>query len=447
MSNQVSNLTRKKNKVWIIFQGEKGKEIVDSFSGKFHKFGNKYDTHFHLTSFHPDTTEASIYSRVQQDAVECDAAIAIIADDDRHASVAGNLWFEIGLWLAQKPASRLIICKKGNVNLEEKHEQLISDIHGKPAPSFIDNEKIWTHIFEFVINLNPQNCNLSIPYSKVNDIFNRNGSPMWISKETYHCGSNNNEVCGFREQSLEFSAELLRMGKVNHERELLALIISKIACFSGVFRSVIENPNVPENQFAEHLAQTSRNKMHQETLNKLSDALDEVKEFGNDLIRASEHYPKNYKPLDRVSEFLTFRIETCLELFEEIKLIKNISESKDEIESLFTCEIKNFIEFVKKYGGNQYLFKKEVQKTEVFYLIQDINTNCELMAKLLNALGNIYFNKCSKILKDGFEQMNEPKIFSTRIKQIISDLPHNDPNEKHQSIWHESIISSKGAVK
>lgn len=435
MSDQVTIPAQTQSKVWIIFQGDEGKDIVKDLSDEFLKCSNEKNIIFHCTSFHPDNAEGSVYKRVQQDAAECNAAIAIIANDLRGASTAGNLWFEIGLWLAQRPSDRLIICKKENVTLDSKHNELITDINGKVVPSFTNNETLWNHIFKFVttLDLKPKKNNQSTQYNKIDDIYNKNKSSMWLTGHSYHCHSKNNQVCSFREQSFEFSAELLRMGKVNRERELLALIISRIATYSGMYRTEKEecdNKNIP-------FKLTNKRRKILKNLNK---SLVKIIDF--DAKINSPHYSDQREPLERVSMFLTYRLETCCNLFEEFRKRDEVYESEDELKTLVTRGIKTFIDFVKCYGDHRQLLIDYAEQDTFCNEIRELSYDSEKMAKFLYALGDIYYTKCSKVLNGGIKQMIEPDIFRIRIQEMISALPHNDLNEHHQSNWHSSIISS-----
>lgn len=55
---------------------------------------------------------------------ECHAAIALLTPDPRPASEAGNLWYEIGYWLARKSSDTIII-----LQIDDAHQLLLAEGH------------------------------------------------------------------------------------------------------------------------------------------------------------------------------------------------------------------------------------------------------------------------------------------------------------------------------
>lgn len=78
---------------------------------------------------HVGTVDDSYLALVRTQTQSCDAAFAVLAlDADRAASEAGNLWFEIGWWLATRPANRLGIARVGPKS--DRRIAVISNLNG-----------------------------------------------------------------------------------------------------------------------------------------------------------------------------------------------------------------------------------------------------------------------------------------------------------------------------
>lgn len=83
----------------------------------------------------------------------CDAAIAILADDLRPASTAGNLWFEVGLWLGLKsPDTIMLLDYSPRCNGGEEIRAL-SALQGSVIPIYELSSELTTHLYRFTVKL------------------------------------------------------------------------------------------------------------------------------------------------------------------------------------------------------------------------------------------------------------------------------------------------------
>jgi hypothetical protein len=103
-------------KVLIIYQGKKANvpkpyraHLVEYISTKHQSVTVK------KLDDGQNSFETNYYDKFIEMVRECDAAIALITKDIRHASGAGNAWLEIGLWCGKKSAQNLLLLVDNNV--------------------------------------------------------------------------------------------------------------------------------------------------------------------------------------------------------------------------------------------------------------------------------------------------------------------------------------------
>ena len=413
-------------KVWLIYQGRTGKQLIDSMAARFWKAGgpDKQFAYFHKSSFHPNNADGSVYQRVLDDAATCDAAIAVICKDTRHASKAGNLWLEVGLWLARRPAANLLICQYGEVSVSQGQLDLISDLGGKVVPHVDNEDKLWSCFLEHVTKVSNSS---SVPEAigariKIKDIFGvKQSSDRWLTDELYLCPNKRTDQCKFRERSLEFAAELLRMGRVNRERTMLEVYLDRVATQATEFIQLEEAGS--------ELAYSSR----LVCLQKLQKAVADLHSYAeNELARASNPYDEEYPPLRRLQKYLQYRLDSCGRLLNELKT----DENQDSLVSLRNQDTIDFIRWLETYEKEHLAFRQDPKAHGSFTKnTADAAFVAGRMASLLRALGDCYYGKCQTILKKRFLEMQTPHEVEMQLSHIVENLPHNARNEPHQSIW------------
>lgn len=156
---------RKKNdlaplKVWIIFQGDDASEPRDKLIlGVYKNLAEGGMAVPHTTGAFPPDAKMTIHERVQKSLDICDAAIAIITEDDRGVYEAGNLLYEIGLWCGRKDPENLLICRDKSVDVSK-----ISDLAGVTIPAFSSEEELMrlatTHVAKVRDKLRPSPPNV-----------------------------------------------------------------------------------------------------------------------------------------------------------------------------------------------------------------------------------------------------------------------------------------------
>ncbi len=127
----------KARSILLIYQGGESKTHAEKLADHF----SRAPTKDRLCLFFAAEQETSgcLLEHVETAINDADAAIALIAPDTRPASSAGNLWLEVGYWIASKPRDALMLVVL-NTDLDECMRSLITDLGGIHAPQATPSE-------------------------------------------------------------------------------------------------------------------------------------------------------------------------------------------------------------------------------------------------------------------------------------------------------------------
>lgn len=439
-------------KIWIIYQNEEvARPYLETISGICSNLKSKegIDVEPILSEKRLKNAGKPIYEVIEEDLNRSHLAIALIVDDDRKASEAGNVWFEMGMWFGRQNREDLAIFLH-----EDASDKLISNIAGFPFHRYVIDKTLEENVAAHIRNgwkkyFNKATSTIDTPYparSKIFDTFAPTANQLWLRDNDYYC-TYRKENCDFREQSLEFTAELLRMGRVNWERLSIQIILSHLAVIFKTFSNSITN--------YEKLDELSKFAILEDTSIAILSNLNEFFKIGNELMsRKTLKYNEIWSSKTRLCQFLCQRLDAAANLEKDSKLDQIIHDSgKSYDKRMFSKQYINrlakstegFIEWVdlfrSDYEKGEYNHStshgmaKLGRETGLWY------SYCEKVSQILEVLGSAYFNSCKSKLKEKLSGINDPSQTQDNLKQAIDSLPHhNSESSGHFRIWAEKEV-------
>jgi hypothetical protein len=431
--------------IWFIFQGELAKDHVEQLRNpaakletiEFHISSDAY----RRSSLSSDverqakpTVPGTIFERTLSDSKECQGAVAVIAHTGKDASEQGNLWLEIGFWLARRDVHLLQICHFGEI-------PAISDINNLPFKRY-DNladlraivSQHALHVREFHYPRIAANSDRS--FDKIHATFSSpdktKGVP-WLDRRSYFCHRDWSieEECPFRKKALEFAAELLRMGRANHERNTFEDCLSRIAYACRNLYYADSGGNARRDIPARELGlRTVRREVH-----RLSTL---VKQLLGGAGRNEAYADALFEPKQRFARFLKERLAVAKQLELEVEEI----EHNLPIETLQKMA-DDLWEALQRLASGSRDFRLNGARGD-----KDYSTNlwvwgdyCASIAMFLQLVGRAYFDECSEVLTTHLGNSQAPHFF-VALGEIIDALPHNQEKPRHMRIWRAPSLSS-----
>lgn len=430
----------KRIKVWFIYQGKKADPIMKGLARKFLKTEARKWAVFHESGYNEDSADGTIYSRVTKDARACDAAVAIVTLDDRDAWVAGNLWFEIGLWLAQKPERDLVLCVDRKID-KRKLKGPISDLVGKVAKPFSGVGELWTIVHEHIMNVHKRyRTPLAAPPGadrppelKVRDTF-APPDTRWESDASYYCPNPEKTeafVCPYRKASLGFSAELLRMGRVNRERSFIASDLIEIGTLAD---------QVCRTHGRMGKGTDFRDLARQGLLDALFARIEEFFSQVNDLLARGKNAYRGdrHDPHERLAEFIEDRLdvaERVLTAMQHRDLVRSSMVMRGNAED-FVVWAEKLCDNCKASGYYQY-GEGGGSANEVARVMKSWADYCHAAGLTLELLGRSTFKSCRRVLTKHLRKATGPEHLANTLEAVVRELPHNRHRPKRRCfrIW------------
>lgn len=400
----------KKPLIWIVYQGAEGLRCANLLE----TWAQRYDVELRLTKNHKPGMNVSILQRLQQDCDECEAAMVLITPDDRLADETGNALFELGFWFGKRGPELLQI-------LKHKAVALPADFSSSTVREFASDDQLETAFASqagiLVGQLNPRAERKSGRH-KVRAIFGDQDESCWLRPESYACHkvSENEQPCPCREASLEFVAELMRMGRANHERHTIEDALCRLAFLGKELLALPKpNPNRP---------------------NERARVIREFIDEGNALRRGrqdvfntpgrSSYPPPQFNSEQRFQRFLQEKL-ACAQLLvaqpppmpfdlTEIKILElNIDEAW---RWLGKFQDVRFVDTLRRGEWGKGFRADMASNIQYFYDF----------ALVLQAMNLQYFTVCRDALKACTQSTRNPRNVHVDFLAAIQKLPHNDAN-------------------
>lgn len=229
-----------KMEVVLLFQGADGNPIRDAIASHLRSHPEEIGARFGVTLVSEGAAHGAspIHQRVRQQLAQADAAVAILSKDERPASTAGNLWYEIGLWYglkerAQDPAGASILLLIDTDDEREKDPAWPvdppTDLHGLVWKRVSSPDDAVVAVQDFCVHLMNRRPS-SAPdteASRVRAIIGH-GRDTWSDDLRTHCSTAEAE-CDFRAASSALLAELARALDAKRSIARLVELLGRIA--------------------------------------------------------------------------------------------------------------------------------------------------------------------------------------------------------------------------
>lgn len=414
--------------VWVIYQGKDAEPYINKLSRNFSRLQHENEVIFHLSEYNFVSAGVNIFNSINEDIDKCDAAVALVTNDDRKASEAGNIWLEIGMWIGKKNSDDLLICVHKDIT-----SGLISDLGGIHAPTFDsgNDAELWGLIQEHVYRIkekysSKETKTTEVAYSannKIHEIFEPPDN-RWLITETYKCYRQNGH-CSFRENSLEFSAELLRMGRVNYDRFSVICILFQIGESAKNFIDIVSTYKTNFRHYYKVL-----------------------KDGFNLLLLKIDTLFKARKDCNILEEFIKSHIECASVLCKSDRLTTSFGSSDYRELDTMAQKTKDYFKWAKKFVRKEITFdnidKMRLERKNDFknwmHELERWGYYSTEIAQTLESLGNNYFQSCRHNLKSNISKIGNPKKMHQELKNAVNSLPHNVPESGYIRIWPSKCI-------
>lgn len=396
---------------------------------------------FRLVKEAKRSSGGTVFSRLAQLVQAADIAIAVLTQDVRPASSAGNLWHEIGLWTALKtyadgePGRSLLILKHhdpGRVAAKDWPVAVITNIEGMPAE------------FE---SLNDAVAQVVLFLSRFRDQFRAAEAPDSISARRVKrtLGAHNGEwrdalrtkcisiegECAFRAASTRAIAEFHRMLEANRSMSEVVVVLGGLAhrC-EDLMRT---------------LRQSRGDMFHQRAaLDRLDDAVARIRvvskslatrEFADRRVGLTEEETRDCFP-----RFL-LTLMSSAERGRDPELRRRAQRARRKLEP-FCDWAQKFLDSNDQYantslyrGSGVYDSSRHSRYDPFAEEIGRQGASARDIADVVDALATHYYDACADRMEHGLKA--EPSAadpLTVMLENLNASLPHN-AEEAHLDIW------------
>lgn len=413
----------KKLRFWVIYQGPR----AEAFAEKLRRLSAELEPSGVVLCQTRDTRHSAkgrILDRVLDDSHNLHGAIAIVDHVGKDASRSGNLWFEVGLWLAQRQHELLKICVKTK-------SEIISDLRGCRVAPFRTFDKLEAHIREHVDHVrafyssSPRRgrVDTTVGMRKIQETFLR-PDQAWLRPTSYACHRSQRPIhCPFRLNSLEFAAELIRMEHASHERHTVEDYLS---LFSGIGARLL---------LAQADGANSAGSMKDR--DRLVGDMMRVREKFLSLIRSllmkrvRPYPPPRWSVEQRFSRYVDDRLDTAVHC--KIKPSSAIHEAHTQQQ-----KGEDFLRWLK--GINTKTWKAFITDNDTGFRgdLYLWTTYCGDVAEYLQAVNHSYFDGCRKVLNRRLGAKTSSRAVHEEFQKLIEEFPHN--KKPYKPIWPQRIL-------
>lgn len=411
--------------LWFIFQGDLAKDHVERMRRTMGKLDH---IDFRISSDGPSThlpsagSSNTVLEGVLSDCRSAAGAVAVIADAGQDASRRGNLWLEIGFWVASRAHHLLKLCCHRDITP-------ISNLLGFPYARYDSVEDLAALVSAHATHVQAYHATTHAPtecpgLGKVYATFDTFGhSRGWLDVASYGCHRDLGlPACPFRLSGLEFVAELLRMGRANHERNAIGDCLTRIAiCCQRLDRleSGWSHRDLRE-RLCSDLLQHHRRLV--ETVQWL------LGEGGR-----QETYREDPRSVEeRFELFLCERLDVA----ERLSLRPVGLEVGAVALRAYSRELLTKVAALAKGDPG---FEKDGREGNPTFAnsLHECGRYCREIAAVLQEVSRRYYDDCRLVLKRHLG--SPPNLFVYEaLARAIRELPHNLPSTNHMRIWNRA---------
>lgn len=420
-------------KILVLYQGKDAKNVRQHVGEQLERAGVNPNR---VTNVEENTLTLQKFTELAQ---ECNGAVAIIVPDERSASEAGNIWFELGYWLGVNSFDTILMClQKAPDNYDFNNSgpwpvKQISNLEGYPRCEFQEPKDLDVHIVRFVNKLkdklkpyNPQirhdengvyNEQLKIKDSILRGMNGCNPSDL------QKCPDRTGEPeCLYRKQSLCLIAELFRIGRFNKE----------YAAFESCLYRIAHNcTQILATNDQDELRESERHSKRRQLMRDLQGLIEELHEAGEQLLRRDESYNENPMSVwEHIERFLEYRYRVYKVnqwlITGESDITENIEQCKENVTKfckwaqIVNSEIYKQTRF---YKEGYYQFVNENDEAEMM-----LTSGVELASEIGHVLteqGQLYYGQCNKVINTNLARITRNRNIQEIFKEIRKNFPHN----------------------
>jgi hypothetical protein len=449
--NKKNDIPEYSIKLLILYQGNDAKKLADNLIEPLSKeLGGDIQCTPKTVGFQKDISNNYVKDRYIEMIEWADAAIAIICFDDRFASEAGNIWFEIGWWYAKKPEKSIAICLQ-----EHEKVEVISNIKGIVIPTFNNLDDIIDIAKDLVREVGDkiyprtdtnQDKYLNGKYSDYLKIRDTIGSYTWQPEDALYCQHLNKSVehdlktiCKFRKSSTIFISELLRMGRVNRENIYIRQLLNEVVFYADL---ALETESIFfESQNNEMTIKNLRHQYRRRYLTIMVNKLSRLESIINELIqsRCKLYVVPAKDPWEKLKFFIQYRIKIVVENKDQF----NINIMDHQLDKIYS-NVETLVDWARNVLANdieennfyKYRRGEKKQSEDAAIKIEKFVTYMKDFIAILDTLNYEYFNNCRKKMNSCFNIDSNPfhDIINT-LNYVTNELPQNTNEYILPHIW------------
>lgn len=445
----------------LLYQGEKAEELADGIIVPLEKdWAGDIGCVCDALKFGEAYAQMDLWHEYTKRVAWADAAVAILAVDTRAASLVGNVWFEIGWWIAKKPYKTLLICVQDHPKVAA-----ISDFEGRKAPRFSSPEELLKEIRKhvaFVASMKSASREAGgkrydqngryLDASKLKDTL---GCDKWNQQGVHTCehlilrlsnassdGENESQTleCDFRKQSTGFISELLRMARAGRECTEIQEAFQHFAVSASLALATDKQPIDKDNKSRDE------NRRDEARCKHLDDMVLRLRKLGNlvkELVlpRKKYYHPVAEDEWEKLRYFIEYRLDMPWEQSYGMKVPQDLLLAVQGMKSMaepFTDWARRLIQ--DGVSKNPYYLQHRGASdasTEEANRIREYKRLAETMGELLDHIGCEYFRLCRQSMKDIFCARNPFADLRHTLSALRSNLPHNKEGYAFPHIWPE----------
>ena len=392
-------------------------------------------------AFGGNSLSHSVLASFLKEVDACDAAIALVTEDPRAASTAGNLWFELGYWAGQKGTDKLLVMlqDKDELGKDRPMVTMISDLIGQVAPRFGKEKDMNDPLRAFVDVLRNKmfqgfggpTHDSSGRYrneKKIKDTLSCS-SPNWTFELNTQCLQKPESKCIVNSSSLVFMSELMRMGRSNREASSIQVRLYVIGYLCDALIHLDYESESSVDQFVKRVM----------LMDALGDAIKELHDTANDLlVRSDANRPTpNHWQWERLEKYISHRVK---------KSSANVELFGQDLRAKWLVEAAGrFVNWMRKYADGytqmtmySHRFRPKLQENDPE--LEDLlhwGMYSLKIAKILDIYSSRYFESCRDVIKtrlgntDLLRREGIWRVFG----DICSEFPHNMPSPRFPEIW------------
>jgi hypothetical protein len=354
--------------------------------------------------FGVNATFAHYWDTFAELASQAELAIAFVTRDKRPAERTGNLWLEVGYWLARHEDKKSILV------LVDGRRTMPSDLmgyHVHPLSRSSLSKEVTDFVADALARLKPPDTESPFvdgeynPVRRIRDTLGQGRFDCLPPQAARRCHHKHRNECAYRWASLSFISELLRMGRSNWEMSQVSTLLANIGKSADLVARQI--PPAGQGLPTAH--------------DGLQELLRHLARFGDRSLRRVDGHgteAKGREDWECVKDFLSYRAGVASELLEHLP---------PAIMSSIAAGHKNWPPAVDKFIRLAKTIVCQRSRVCTWQQAHDLVESAEAITCALSFLSGQYFEECREaIRRNSGRRLSDAADAFGRIRNA---LPHN----------------------